>query len=84
MLALLALVAAPAVAPVLSRSVVHAEVSDEQLIEKLLKIKDMVADLEARLKTRAGQTDAAGRERMMGMLNEIERLLRDSGAYRSN
>jgi hypothetical protein len=84
LLALLALLGAPTVAPVLSRSVVHAEVSEQQLMEQLRKIKDMMADLEARLNARTGQTEPVRREKMMDNLNEIERLLREAGAYRSN
>ena len=84
LLAVVTLVATPAVAPVLSSAVVYAEVSDEQLLDELLKIERMLADLEGRLKAREMPTDTTRREKMMPMLNEIERLLKAVNAYGSN
>ena len=82
--AVVTLVGTPAVAPVLSSSVVYAEVSDQQIIDKLLEIKSMLADLEERLQAKKMPTDATRRERMMPMLNEIQRILKDVNAYGSN
>ncbi len=84
LLAVVTLVGTPAVAPVLTRSVIYAEVSDEQIMDRLLEIKRMVADLEGRLKAKREPTDATRREKMMPMLNEIERLLKEVRAYGSN
>src|SRR5205809_168733 len=71
-------------APVLSSSVVYAEVSDEQLMDQVLKIKRMLADLEESLEAKKMPTDATRREKMMPMLNEIERILKEAHAYGSN
>jgi hypothetical protein len=84
LLVVVTLVGAPAVAPVLSGSVVNAEVSDEQLMDELLKIKRMLADLEKSVEAKKMTTDATRREKVMPMLNEIERLLREVHAYGSN
>jgi len=83
LLAVVTLVGTPAVAPVLSSSVVYAEVSDEQLMDQVLKIKRMLADLES-LGAKKMPTDATRREKMMPMLNEIERILKEAHAYGSN
>jgi len=84
LLAVVTLVGAPAVAPVLSSSVAYAEVSDQQITDQLLKIKRMLADLEESLNTKKMRPDATRRETMMPMLNEIERLLKEAHAYGSN
>jgi len=84
LLAVATLVGTPAVAPVLSSSVVYAEVSDEQLMDQVLKIKRMLADLEESLEAKKMPTDATRREKMMPMLNEIERILKEAHAYGSN
>jgi hypothetical protein len=84
LLAVVTIVGTPAVAPVLSSSVIYAEVSDEQIMDQLLEIKRMLADLEERLKAKRMPTDAARREKMVPMLNEIERLLKEVHAYGSN
>jgi len=84
LLAVVMLVGTPAVAPVLSSSVIYAEVSDEQLMDELLKIKRMVADLEGSLEAKKMPADATRRGEMMPMLNEIERLLKEVHAYGSN
>ena len=84
LLAIAALVGAPAVAPVLSSSVVYAEVSDEQLMDQLLKIKRTLAGVEESLKANKMPTDARRSEKIMPMLNEIERLLEAVHAYGSN
>src|SRR5438034_910201 len=78
LLAVVTLVGTPAVAPVLSSSVVYAEVSDEQLMDQVLKIKRMLADLEESLEAKKMPTDATRREKMMPMLNEIERILKEA------
>ena len=83
-LAVVTLVGTPAVAPVLSSSVVYAEVSDEQLMDQLLKIKRTLADLEESLKAKKMPTDARRSEKIMPMLNEIDRLLQAVYAYGSN
>jgi len=84
LLAVVTLVGTPAVAPVLSSSVVYAEVSDEQLMDQLLKINRTLADLEESLKAKKMPTDARRSEKIMPMLNEIERLLEAVHAYGSN
>jgi hypothetical protein len=84
LLAVVTLVGTPAVAPVLSSSVIYAEVSDEQIMDQLLEIKRMLADLEGRVKAKKMPADAARREKMVPMLNEIERLLKAVHAYGSN
>jgi hypothetical protein len=84
LLAAVTLVGTPAVAPVLSSSVIYAEVSDEQLMDELLKIKRMLADLEGSIEAKRMPSDAGRREKMMPMLNEIERLLKEVHAYGSN
>ena len=84
LLAVLTLVGTPAVAPVLTSSVIYAEVSDEQLMDELLKIKRTLADLEETLKAKKMPTDAPRSEKIMPMLNEIERLLKAVNAYGSN
>jgi len=84
LLAVVMLVGTPAVAPVLSSSVIYAEVSHEQLMDELLKIKRMVADLEGSLEAKKMPADATRRGKMMPMLNEIERLLKEVHAYGSN
>jgi len=84
LLAIVALVGAPAVAPVLSSSVVYAEVSDEQLMDQVLQIKRTLADLEESIKAKKMPTDARRSEKIMPMLNEIERLLEAVHAYGSN
>jgi hypothetical protein len=84
LLIVVTLVGTPTAAPVLSSSVVYAEVSDQQIMDQLLEIKRMLADLEERLKAKKTPTDATRREKMMSMLNEIERLLKDARAYGSN
>ncbi len=84
LLAVVTLVGTPAVAPVLSSSVVYAEVSDQQIMDQLLKIKRMLADLEGSLRAKKMSTDATRREQMMPMLNEIERILKEAHAYGSN
>jgi len=84
LLAVLTLVGTPAVAPVLTSSVIYAEVSDEQLMDELLKIKRMLADLEGSLEAKKMPADPTRREKMMPMLNEIERLLKAVNAYGSN
>ena len=83
LLGVVTLVGTAAVAPVLSSSVVYAEVSDQQIMDQLLKIKRMLADLEGSLKAKM-PTDATRREKMMPMLNEIERILKEAHAYGSN
>jgi hypothetical protein len=87
LLAAVTLVGTPAGAPVPSNSVVYAEVSDQQILDKVDKIKGLVADLEESLKAKKVPTDAARRAgwsaRCMPMLNEIERLLQDVRAYGS-
>ncbi len=84
LLAVLTLVGTPTVAPVLTSSVIYAEVSDEQLMDELLKIKRTLADLEETLKAKKMPTDAPRSEKIMPMLNEIERLLKAVNAYGSN
>jgi len=84
LLGVVTLVGTAAVAPVLSSSVVYAEVSDQQIMDQLLKIKRMLADLEGSFKAKKMPTDATRREKMMPMLNEIERILKEAHAYGSN
>jgi hypothetical protein len=84
LLTVVTLVGTPAVGPVLSSSVVYAEVSDQQIMDKLLEIKRTLADLEGSLKAKNPPTDATRREKLMPMLNEIDRILKDARAYGSN
>jgi len=51
---------------------------------EVVKIKRMLADLEGSLEAKKMPADATRRGKMMPMLNEIERLLKDVHAYGSN
>jgi hypothetical protein len=84
LLVVVTLVGTLAVDPVLTNSVIYAEVSDEQLMAELLKIKRTLANLEETLKAKKMPTDAPRGEKIMPMLNEIERLLKAVNAYGSN
>jgi hypothetical protein len=84
LLVVVTLVGTLAVDPVLTNSVIYAEVSDEQLMAELLKIKRTLANLEETLKAKKMPIDAPRSEKIMPMLNEVERLLEAVHAYGSN
>ena len=75
--AVLALAGAPAVAPTLSRSVAFAEPSDQDLMGQLAKVKKMVGDIDKMMKPGKMKMDAAGRDSMMKMLTELERIAKE-------
>ena len=75
--AVLAVAGVPAVAPTLSGSVVFAEPSDKDLMTQMAKVNKMVGDIEKMMKPGKMKMDAAGRESMMKMLTELERIAKE-------
>ena len=70
------LVAAPALAPIVSGSVAYAETSEKELMEQIKKVKKMVSDLEMQLKSKKMMMDAAKRDEAMRMLSDVESMIK--------
>ena len=73
-----ALVLAGSPAPTLLWSpVAYAEPSDKEVMDQLLRIKSMVADMEMKMKSGSMAMDAMGKEKTMKMLADVEKMLKD-------